>query len=295
MSILTKIRNRTRWLLSYPTHWYYKTFYPKPIVKNIEETLHKIIDDKVSISRYGDGELNLMAGRDIPFQVCDPLLTEKLRAVIKTEEVNFIVGLTDIYESLDKYSEAAKCYFENHIRATRKEWYRFLKFGKTYYSAQITRPYMDWKDKSKSAWYFQLLKQIWANRKVLIVEGEKSRLGVGNDLFDGCARIERILCPAENAFLHYNEILKEVTKADQSTLILLALGPTATALSYDIYKLGYQSLDIGHVDIEYEWYLMGATKKIAINNKYTNEAANGKNVGDSDDMNYLSQIVARIE
>ena len=41
-------------------------------------------------------------------------------------------------------------------------------------------------------------------------------------------------------------------------LILLALGPTATVMAYNLAQKGYQAIDIGHIDIEYEWYRMGA-------------------------------------
>ena len=44
-------------------------------------------------------------------------------------------------------------------------------------------------------------------------------------------------------------------KLSKNKLILIALGPTATVLSYDLYKLGYHVIDIGHADIEYEWFL----------------------------------------
>jgi len=30
------------------------------------------------------------------------------------------------------------------------------------------------------------------------------------------------------------------------------LGPTTTVLAYDLYKNGYQAIDIGHVDLEHE-------------------------------------------
>jgi glycosyltransferase family protein len=105
----------------------------------------------------------------------------------------------------------------------------------------------------------------------LIIEGEKSRLGIGNDLFNNSKSIKRIICPAENAFNVYNKIFAEAKKFDKSFLILLALGPTSTVLVYDLYNLGYQAIDIGHIDIEYEWFLRNATKKIQINNKYVNE------------------------
>jgi hypothetical protein len=35
-------------------------------------------------------------------------------------------------------------------------------------------------------------------------------------------------------------------------LILIALGPTATVLAYDLAKKGYQAIDIGHLPSCYE-------------------------------------------
>ena len=84
-------------------------------------------------------------------------------------------------------------------------------------------------------------------------------------------------------------------KVNKNRLILIALGPTATILAYDLYKLGYQSIDIGHVDIEYEWYLRKAKKKIKIENKYVNEVKNGgKNIVKIIDKNYYKQIISII-
>ena len=37
--------------------------------------------------------------------------------------------------------------------------------------------------------------------------------------------------------------------------MLIALGPTATILAYDLAEKGVQALDVGHIDIEYEWFL----------------------------------------
>ena len=127
---------------------------------------------------------------------------------------------------------------------------------------------------------------------------------MGNDLFDNIKSIERILCPAEDAFNKYNEILNEIKKVENSKLILLALGPTATVLAYDLHRLGYKAIDIGHVDIEYEWYLRKAETKIKIPSKYMGEqgvmGANTEsklerlNIEDVDDDNYKKQIIAKI-
>ena len=84
-------------------------------------------------------------------------------------------------------------------------------------------------------------------------------------------------------------------KINKTILILIALGPTATVLSYDLNRLGYQAIDIGHIDIEYEWFLKNATKKIKIKNKYVNEVDNGLNNFTSiKDRVYYKQIIKKI-
>ncbi len=126
---------------------------------------------------------------------------------------------------------------------------------------------------------------------------KKTRLGVGNDLFNNVNSIQRIICPAENAFNLYDQIYKEALKIDKNKLFLISLGPTATILAFDLYKARYQAIDIGHVDIEYEWYLRKATTKIKIENKYTNEAwgCNGRiNITDVNDQKYFNQILVKI-
>ena len=81
----------------------------------------------------------------------------------------------------------------------------------------------------------------------------------------------------------------------QDSLILIALGMTATVLAHDLALKGYQAIDIGHLDVEYEWFLMGATKKTAIHNKAVNEVGIPVVEGQLDDSEYNDSIIARIE
>lgn len=293
---LVKIKNRWNWIKSYPIDFYYWITWNIPKVVGIEETIQQIISKNASISRFGDGEIDIMMGKSIPFQKFDSSLSLKMKEILKSDDENFLVGIPDIFNGLSAYNENAKKYFKSQLRNNRKNWAKLLKKGKKYYCAEITRPYMDLADKSHSERYFKELTKIWEDKKIIIVEGDKSRLGVGNDLFCGCREIKRVLCPATNAFSYYKEIIEAIENYDKEYLLLLALGPTATVLAYDLYRLGYRALDIGHVDIEYEWYKMGALNKVPVKNKYTNEAEflGGLEVGEIDDPTYLSQICCKI-
>ncbi|MGL5352213.1 MAG: GT-D fold domain-containing glycosyltransferase, partial [Clostridium sp.] len=150
------------------------------------------------------------------------------------------------------------------------------------------------KEKGKVKERFNNIKKIWENREIVIVEGEKSRLGVGNDLFINAKLIERIICPSINAFSKYSNILEAVKGQNKEKVILIALGPTATVLACDLAREGYQAIDIGHIDIEYEWFLQGVIEKCPVENKYIGEINGGSNVADITDENYEKQIICKV-
>lgn len=74
----------------------------------------------------------------------------------------------------------------------------------------------------------------------------------------------------------------------------MLLGATTTVLAFDLHKLGYQAIDIGHIDVEYEWFLMKAKEKVALDNKYVAEVNGGDNVKDEEDDQYKKEIIYNI-
>lgn len=265
---------------------------PQPNINNIEDTINMIINNRLSVSRYGDGEFKLITGTDIAFQKFNKELQEKLIKIVKNDEDEFMVCIPDVFGDLNQYSDEPMEYWRLHIAKNRKEWYRYLNFDTQYGNAFLSRCYYLYRDKSNSKRYFDLLKGIWRDREVILVEGAKSRLGIGNDLFSSVTSLERILVPEINAYDKYYEIINTVKKCDKNKLILLAVGPTATVLAYELSQLGYQSIDIGHVDIEYEWFLRKTDKKIKIENKFVCEAGFGEGVGEFKDELYQKQIIS---
>ena len=269
-----------------------------PIIKPGQGAIDRIIYENKSMVRFGDGEFAVMAGVNRQkFQRANPKLADRLMEVLQSDNQDVLLCIPNIYGDLSSYN--AECRY--NIRAylteeVRKQHYQWIDMDKVYYDAYVTRPYASYIDNMTGApgLRFDEIKRIWDGRELLIVEGEKSRLGVGNDLFACAKSIVRILGPAENAFDRYEDLLTEVKKQEKNKLVLIALGATATVLAYDLACMGYQALDIGHIDLEYEWYLAGLGKKTEIKTKYNNEVSGGDNVEDVNDPKYESQIIARI-
>lgn len=274
--------------------FFYRRLKKAPSVMTNTDTIRFIIENRYGISRYGDAEIRLAAGTDVFYQKAEPALVAKLREVLGTEKPGLLVCLPDVFEGLGHFTEKDGLYWKKHLARYRRYWYRYPAPDRMYGNAFISRVYMCFNEKDKAGEYFDALKKIWLGRDVVLVEGEKSRLGVGNDLFAGARSVRRILGPSAFAFTKYDELLAEVRKLEKTALLILAMGPVATVMPYDLTGDGYQALDLGNIDTEYEWYLRGCTQKTPIENKLVYEAGAGEGVGELDDETYQSQIIARV-
>ena len=263
-------------------------------VLGILDTLNYIIAHNSSVSRFGDGEMYIITGHNIPYQHYDENLANELKEIIRSESnESLVVCLSDVFERLDRYNQSAIDFWKQHLN-NNYVYYKSLCKAPWYGSTFISRPYMDLVDKSLSKMYFNTIKKLWDKKNILIVEGANSRSGVGNDLFDNANSVERIICPSKHAYSKIDEIESLIEKHAESKLILLILGPTAKVLAKRLSNKKFQAIDMGHIDSEYEWFKMKATTKVKFNHKHTAEYNYDENITLIEDKKYNSQIVERI-
>ena len=267
-----------------------------------QKTIAHIAHSHCSIARYGDGEFELILqkDRDLGFQIRSEALSVRLTEILASKDPKLLICIPSALNSVKGRTFHSKKFWyvwgkrnDQHHRIV--EQIRSMGNGDYVFGdSQITRQYIAFLNVKKAAAIFQQMRKLWDDRDLLIVEGQQTRLGIGNDLFDNANSIKRILCPATNAFERIDDIVDAVKQAWQGELILLALGPTATVLAAELSCLGMQALDIGHVDIEYEWFLRGAKDHDQIPGKFTNEAAGGSIVAECDDAEYQKQIICEV-
>ena len=267
-----------------------------PKIKSIEETLDKIINDKCSISRFGDGEFSCMNRSRISFHDPSEDLAERLKEVLSSDLPNLLIGLPDCFGSLDCYVPYTRKFWRKYMSKKRQKTYSSLDMNRVYYNAFFNRYYLNFNKTDeyyqKCCTYFKKLKEIWKNRDVILLEGQEARLGVDNDILDGAKSISRIIfCPVKNAFEKYDDILSAFNNISHDKLILAALGPTATVLAYDLCKKGYQAVDIGHISEEYECFLR---KETPLELKSMGRNSTMKHVSNPDDPGYKKQIIKEI-
>lgn len=265
-----------------------------PKVLSSEESLRYLIDSKKSLARFGDGEFNIIIGGDIGFQEQNKALAQNLRRILKSTSKSCIIGIPNVFNGLSQFRKNGKIFWLYKIVMKWSKWKILFVKDYIYVDALISRFYLDIKDKTNSNKILDLWNSLWKNRNVVIIEGEGTKMGVGNDLFKECSTIKRIICPSKNAFNKYSEILNEASKLDKDNLILLALGPTASVLAYDLGSRGYQAIDTGHLDLEYNWMMQGATKKENVKGRVINELRS-QQYEEIYDLVYKSQIISHIK
>lgn len=271
-----------------------------PKIIDVDRTAEILLKEKKSLARLGDGEFALIYEHTRPrFQAADKELAKRLKEVLCIPNENILIAIANDYGRLDQYTDKAAADIRSYMsKAVRRQHMELLDLDREYYDAFISRPYIIYRDKTKAGKRFENIRKIWDGQDVLIVEGEYTRFGVGNDLLSNAAGISRILVPSKNAFSKYDEIIEEARTRGREKLTLAILGPTATVLAYDLSKEGYWIIDIGQLDVEYEWYLRGVEERCDIPYKTVSEVMQyGEIVTDYEEdyiQRYLGEVVARI-
>lgn len=63
-----------------------RIFNKKPIIKSADEAIDVIINNRVSVCRYGDGEFAIMNGGCNGFQSKNALLADRLKEIINQQD-----------------------------------------------------------------------------------------------------------------------------------------------------------------------------------------------------------------
>lgn len=248
-NIFNLFARRSLFALTYNWHlWFDHTTHYR--VMSVGDTIRKIQNENLSLIRFGDGELVIIRGRSIPTQKYDPVLSEKLKNVLCTDENGVLIAIPDIFCGLDAYQKKSRYFWQEHLFFCRKFYRKLLNINKLYGNAFFSRGYLTLKDHTECRNWFDQIKKLWEGKNILLIEGKSSYNGVGNDLFLLAKSIRRIICKPKNCYENYNDILDEALRI-KSDMILLSVGATTKPLAMDLFHAGHRVIDIGNLNTEY--------------------------------------------
>lgn len=233
-------------------------------VHSIDETIDELLHTEKSMVRFGDGEIVMIKGRDLVLQKAQPEIAEGLKKILAYPYDDLIVTIPGVFDTLSDHTKESRQFWRDHLLMCRKTYEKYCNPDRVYYSTFISRCYYFAKDKNRCAQWYDGIRDIWKDRSVVVVEGERSHNGVGNDLLDRAAGVERIICPPKDAYGSLNRIMEACMQYDRDRMFLLSVGVAAKFIAMELFEKGYRVLDIGNLDMEYEWYVRGADHKIPL-------------------------------
>lgn len=233
-------------------------------VYSIDETLDELLRTDKSMVRFGDGEIMMIKGRALNLQQASPEISKGLAQILGYQYDNLLVTIPDIFTGLKNHRKESVQFWRDHLLIYRKTYETYCNKDRIYGSTFVSRCYYFAKDKSNCGRWFAKIKKLWENKDIVVVEGARTHNGEGNDLFAKAASVERIICPPKDAYASREKIIAACEKYGKDRLFLLSVGVAAKFIAYDLFQKGYRVLDIGNLDMEYEWFLRNADKKIPI-------------------------------
>jgi hypothetical protein len=209
-----------------------------PHVMTEDETLNACRTQ--SIARFGDGELRLAIGGSCSSQKAHPKLARELVEILGANS-GMLVGIPNFKKTSrrDVWSKYESPQFRN------------LYTQASYASAFITRPdSAPWIDRPD---YWQKVRELWANRDVVLVTGDAKSLTPETLKNEGtnvpsAASVYPIDGPRQHAYAVVDQLQAEiVARALGGRLVVMALGATATVLAARLHARGIHALDLGHI------------------------------------------------
>lgn len=260
-------------------------------VHTVDETIDELLHTQKSMVRFGDGEIVMIKGGDLMLQKASPEIAAGLAEILRYTEDDLIVTIPGIFETLSDHRKASRQFWKDHLFFCRKTYEKYCNPNRVYYSTFVSRCYYYLKDRSGVGAQFAKIRKIWENKDVVIVEGERTHNGVGNDLFDTAHSVERIICPPSDAYRAVPAILDACTNYEKDRLFVLSVGVAAKFLTVELFRQGYRALDIGNLDMEYEWYVRRASGKIRLEKHELISEEENRAAGYEE---YLGQIKVRV-
>jgi len=168
-----------------------------------------------------------------------------LRQILRAPGRDFLVGIPN-FDALQIKTQSRKGSWLRY----RRMFSHLVRRGAEYHSAFVSRPASI--VGLESAEYFGEWESVWAGREIVVVHHAEAT--AGHYLFRSAKAVNFVLCPAKNAFREYDKVLESAAQHSNrpDVLFLIAAGPTAGLLAWDLAARGAQALDIGHLTAAYD-------------------------------------------
>ena len=234
----------------------------KKILKNLiilddKESIDVLLSNPKSFARFGDGEIQIIQGKNCSFQKYNPMLADKLLKLLTEKREDVYVGLNRSYfHSPMVYSENNHKFYRIYGTSFRHFFLNHCDPSNVYLDACLFGGYFRLAPNYDFKKLYERNMLLFKDKKIAVVAGKGVLSQLKYDVFSLAKEKVVIEAPSINAFDKYDEIIETINKkVDKSFIVCLILGQTATVMAGDLANMGYIAWDIGHLPKDYDAYM----------------------------------------
>lgn len=229
-------------------------------VLDYDDTVELLSKYPKSFCRFGDGEIELIEGRKIPFQKYDKRLADMLLEILTTNNDNCYVGINyNYFHSTDKLNRLNKKFYLTQVKKYREFLLKYCNRRRKYIAAGFNQLYAFYEHYDYKT-YYKKLKELFMGREIVIFAGDGILDKLTYDVFELAKSKEFIYGPNKNAFDKFDELLEQAASIPPSKTIVLILGPCSKVLAWELSKRGFIAWDVGHLAKDYDMYMKRVEK-----------------------------------
>lgn len=205
--------------------------YPK--VLSEAETIERVLDGQ-GLCRFGDGELKLARDQSCKVQTYSPPLGILLRKALRHPSPNCLTAIPNVKSDTPKKEFWTQFAHGKYVSLYDPDY----TYGSSFVSRSDSAPWIDTPE------YWERLRTLWKGRDVVLVRGGKNSL-TASRLLPDVRTITEVLALPRHAFDECYDALFETLRREKR-LVLMSLGPTATALCYMLSFEKVWAVDLGY-------------------------------------------------
>lgn len=198
------------------------------------ESMEIIVREGASVARFGDGEYKQMRNKNMRRQRHSKELAARLREILYADAPGFYAAVLEpvLIDNGQDVSDTRKRTLVHNYRTV---------------TALGDRQRLNmWISQAYSREYIDLVKRLWHNRNVVLITNPDTRDKAANcGLLANAKQVDFIEVTVTHAFSQCEAVFRQAKNRPAGTLFILACGPTANVLAFDLHQLGFQAVDIG--------------------------------------------------
>lgn len=236
--------------------WNLCRYHSVPRVTGLLETAELLYYSNQSLIRFGDGEVDLMLNRSIPFQKANAQFAGRLWNSFTSDVPSLSTAIPGIFSGFPAMSDNNVHYFWKDCYYLTKWFFENANPNKLYFNAHISSPYV-----TTYGTYceilplvYKYLRQIWKDKDIVLLRGNNGQK-YEYDVYDTARSQTVFFAPPTQSWSVYEKLKEQLLNEDPNKLYIIAAGPISKVLVYDLVLTGRRALDLGHLAKDYNLWM----------------------------------------